>query len=253
MLQSEMSLAGGAAFAQDDAVEPVIADHAAPQRVVEVEHQTFLRQTSLGGENAGGKIAVEGRRLRRDFQFPLKPASDIEPGVDAVALTCPRDIEKEHAVLRRGLAGSSVEPCDNRRRRAGNQPVIAAEKGLGHVHERLLDDRRAADIARLAPQGSQFRDEPPDRALDFGGRRVKPDAGDRLAGAEREQHRLRLKSMQGRRRIQEVLTVLPVGSADGRRSAIFAASRRPELRATDDRRSRRRGWRAGPAESQALP
>src|SRR5271169_5424362 len=82
MLQGEMRFPGGAAFAQNDAVEPVVADHAAPKRVVEIEHQTLLRQAPLGGKNAGGKVAVEGRGLRRNFQLAVKPTPDIEPGVD---------------------------------------------------------------------------------------------------------------------------------------------------------------------------
>ena len=116
MLKGEMRFAGGAALAQNDAVEPVVADHAAPQRVVEIEHQTFLRQAPLSREDAGGEIAVEGRGLRRDFELALKPAPDVEPGVDAVALARARDIENKHAVARRRLAQLVVEPGDDRRR-----------------------------------------------------------------------------------------------------------------------------------------
>ena len=53
-----MRFAGRASLAEDDAVEPVVADHAAPQRVVEIEDKTFLRQSALRGEDAGDEIAV---------------------------------------------------------------------------------------------------------------------------------------------------------------------------------------------------
>ena len=36
-----MSFAGRVALAEHDALQPVVADHAAPQRVVEVEDQAF--------------------------------------------------------------------------------------------------------------------------------------------------------------------------------------------------------------------
>ena len=167
-LQGEMGFAGRASLAEHDAVEPIVPDHAAPQRVVEIEHQTLLRQAALSGEDAGGEVAVERRRLRRDFQLALKPAPDVEPGVDSVPLAGARDIEKEHAVLRRGLAQPIVEPGDDRRRRPRNHPIIAAEQGLAHVDEGLLNDRSAANLARLAPERAQFGDESPDRAVDFG-------------------------------------------------------------------------------------
>ena len=196
MLQGEMGFACRAAFAQHDAVNPVVADHAAPQRVVEIEHQTFLRQAPQGGENAGGEVAVEGRRLRRDFQLALKPAPDVEPGVDPVPLARARDIQNEHAVARRGLAHLVVQPGDDRRRRPGNHAIIAAEQRLAHVDEGLLNDCGAANLARLAPQRPQFGDESPDRAIDFGRARGQRDAGDRFPRAEREQHRLGREPMQ---------------------------------------------------------
>ena len=111
MLQGEMGFAGRASLAEHDAVEPVVPDHAAPQRIVEIEHQTLLRQATQGGENAGGKIAVERRRLRSDLQLALKPAPDVEPGVDPVPLARARNIEQERSVLRRGLAQPIVEPA----------------------------------------------------------------------------------------------------------------------------------------------
>ena len=94
MLQGEMGFAGRASLAEHDAVEPVVADHAAPQRIVEIEHQTFLRQAPLRGEDARGEIAVRGRRLRGDFELALKPAPDVEPGVNPIPLAGARDIEQ---------------------------------------------------------------------------------------------------------------------------------------------------------------
>ena len=212
MLQSEMGFAGRASLAEHDAVEPVVPDHAAPQRVVEIEHQTFLRQAPQGGEDARGKIAVKRRGLRGDFELALKPAPDVEPGVDPVPLAGARDIEQERLVLSRGLGETIVEPGDDRARRSGNHPVIAAEQRLAHVEEGLLNDRRA-NLARLAPQRAQFADKSPDRRVDFGRRGGEGNAGDRFPRGEREERRLRLEPMQRRVGIEQILPVLPVGPA----------------------------------------
>jgi len=208
-----MGFAGGASLAEHDAVDPVVADDAAPQRVVEIEHQAFLRQPPLRSENTRDQFAVHRCGLRCDFELALKPAPNVEPGVHPVPLACSRDIENAHAVARRGLAHLIVEARDGRRRRPRNHSVVAAEQRLAHIEERLLDDRGRADLARLAPERPQIADKPGDRAIDFGAARGKRDAGDRFARGEREEHSLRLKPMQGRRRIEQVLTILPVSAA----------------------------------------
>ena len=151
MLQGKMRFAGGAALAQNDAVESVVADHPAPQCVVEIEHQTFLRQAPLGGKNAGGEIAVKGRGLRRDFELALKPARGVEPGVDPVPLARAGNVQNKNAFARRRLAQFVVEPGDHGSGDARNHAVVAAEQRLAHIDEGLLNDRRAADLARPAP------------------------------------------------------------------------------------------------------
>jgi len=58
VLQSKMRFAGRASLSEHDAVEPVVADHPAPQCIIEIEHQAFLRQAPQGGKDASGKIAI---------------------------------------------------------------------------------------------------------------------------------------------------------------------------------------------------
>ena len=253
MLQSQVRFAGRASLAEDDAVEPVVADHAAPKGVVEIEDQTFLRQSALSGQDAGDQIAVKGRGLRSDFQLALKPAPDVEPCVDSVALAGAGDIEQQNAILRRRLAQLIVEPRDDARRGSGNDAIIAAEQRLAHVEEGLLNDRRVADLARLAPERPQIADKSGDRFVDLRDRRRERNAGDRFSRGQREQHSLRRKLMQGRPRIEKLLAVLPVCSAMDVDQQFAGAGRQPGSRAIDDRRSRKQGWRAAPAQNRALP
>ena len=205
-----MGFAGCASLAEHDAVEPVVPDHAAPQRIVEIEHQTFLRQAPLRGEDARGEIAIRRRGLGSDFELALKPAPDVEPGVNSIPLAGARDIDEERLVFGCGLGETIVEPGDNCARRAWNQPLIAAEQRFAHVEEGLLNDRRA-NFARLAPQRAQFADQAPDRRVDFGRRRGEGHAGDRLPRREREKRRLRLEPMQRRVGIEQILPILPIG------------------------------------------
>ena len=41
-LQGQMCFAGRTPLSEDDALEPVVTDHATPQSVVEIEDETFL-------------------------------------------------------------------------------------------------------------------------------------------------------------------------------------------------------------------
>ena len=207
-----MGFACRAALAEHDAVEPIVPDHAAPQRIVEIEHETLLRQAPLRGEDANSEIAIRGRGLGSDFELALKPAPDVEPGVNPIPLAGARDIDEERLVFGRRLGETIVEPGDDCARRAWNQPLIAAEQRFTHVEEGLLNDRRA-NFARLAPQRAQFADQAPDRRVDFGRRGGKGHAGDRFARREGKERRLRLEPMQRRVGIEQILPVLAIRPA----------------------------------------
>src|SRR5690349_20689600 len=98
-----MCFAGGTSLSEDDALDPVVTDHATPQSVVEIENKTFLRQPSLRGQDAGDHIAVYRGRLRSNFQLSLKPAPGVEPRGNSVAFAGARDVEKQYAILARRL------------------------------------------------------------------------------------------------------------------------------------------------------
>ena len=92
-LYAEMGLARGAALAEHDALHAVVTQHAAPQRVVEIEHETLLRHAALSAHDPRHIVAVERRDLRGDFLLRLEHARGIEPLVEAVATTRARNIE----------------------------------------------------------------------------------------------------------------------------------------------------------------
>ena len=57
-LQGQMCFASCAPLSDNDALQPVVTDHAAPQGVVKIEDKAFLRQPALSGQDPSDKIAV---------------------------------------------------------------------------------------------------------------------------------------------------------------------------------------------------
>ena len=85
VLHCEESLAECAALSQHDAVEAVVADHAAPQRVVEIEHKALARFAGLRGQHPDDEIAVNRRRGRANVLLCPMPEHGIMPFGEAVA------------------------------------------------------------------------------------------------------------------------------------------------------------------------
>ena len=87
---------------------------------------------------------------------------------------------------------------------------MAAEHGLGHVEESLLNDCGAESLARPAPKRAQFGDEPADRAVGLGRCGAEGHARDRLPRRKGEQNGLRLEPVQRRPGVEEILPILPI-------------------------------------------
>src|SRR6185437_13848468 len=79
-LKRQIGFACGAALAENDAVDPVIAENAAPKRVVEIKDETFAREATGGGDDARDEIAIERRGRGADRLLCLMPAHRIAPG-----------------------------------------------------------------------------------------------------------------------------------------------------------------------------
>ena len=138
-----MRLADAAALADDDAGEAVVADHAAPEGVVEVEHEALPRPAAGGGEEPRHELAVERPRLRGDLHLGLQPAARVVPGVEPVAGGGAGEVEEEHALGGGGVGERGVEAPDEPRGRARHAGVEPAEERRLEVEEGLLDDEGA--------------------------------------------------------------------------------------------------------------
>ncbi len=81
----DKGLAECAALAEHQTLDPVIADHAAPNRIVEIHHQRLVRAAAVRGDEAHDEVAVHRRGGRGDLLLGAVPQLGIMPGGDAVA------------------------------------------------------------------------------------------------------------------------------------------------------------------------
>ena len=64
LLEGHVGFAFGLALAQADALEAVVADHAAPERIVQVQHQALLAQAQVGRHQRGHAMGIIDQVLR---------------------------------------------------------------------------------------------------------------------------------------------------------------------------------------------
>ena len=66
-----------------DAVEPVVADDAAPERVVEIEDENLARLAHERADDAGDHVGVDRGELRREGKLRRVPVARIVPALVA--------------------------------------------------------------------------------------------------------------------------------------------------------------------------
>ena len=68
-LQGKVRFTCPGSLPEDDPFRPIITDHTAPQSVVEVEYEAFLRRSELGGDDSGEQVSV--KRAQPVARFPF--------------------------------------------------------------------------------------------------------------------------------------------------------------------------------------
>src|SRR5882672_5442503 len=131
LLQGQMRLAEGATLAEHDAVNAVIAEDAAPKRVVEVENQAFARPPEHGADQTREQAPVARCGCRRDLQLALQPMPRIEPCVEPIPRACRRNVQQELAMGGGGIGDAVVQARDQPRRRARYETLVVAEQRRG--------------------------------------------------------------------------------------------------------------------------
>ncbi len=91
-LDGEKGFARRGPLPERNAVEPVVADDAAPQRIVEVEDQNLARLALERADNAGDHVGVDGREIRREGKLRGVPVARIVPALVADRSREARDV-----------------------------------------------------------------------------------------------------------------------------------------------------------------
>ena len=204
------AFAEGAALADGDAVHAVIADDAAPERVVEIEHQAFIGAALVGGDQARDEFAVAGREGGGDFLLGAMPEGGIVPGVQPVAGRGGVEGDEIDAVGIGQRSQRLVEAGDEAAAGAGEAVLVAAEQSWKDIQRSLLKDGAGERIAR---QGPAFLDQI-EHILQGGVGVLLGEGGVEALGqvirVEREQDRGRFERVQCRGGVEQFLQILTV-------------------------------------------
>ncbi len=151
-LDAEESLTGAVALAQDDALDAVIADDPAPERIVQVEDQAASALAAHGGGEARGVLGVDRQAGPGEGQLGHVPLHRRMPGRKTDGLGQGRYVEQHVAAVEAG-GESSVEALHQPAHGAGDLPVEAAEQGFGRRRQGLHHAAGAAGLAHALPDG----------------------------------------------------------------------------------------------------
>ena len=209
-----------------DAGEPVVADDAAPEGVVEVEHQALLRLAAGGGDEPCHQLAVHRPRLRRDLHLRLQPAHRIVPGIEPVARGDAGEVEEEHPLGGGGIGERGVQAPDQPCRRPGHAGIEPAEERRLEIEEGLLDDE-SAETAGAGPERPEVGQGGGDARIRRLGRGGERHGAEEVAGGEGEQHRVGAEGREAAR-IEELLAVLPVAAGVGGDAQAAAQAADPD-------------------------
>ena len=198
---------GRGGSAELDAFHAVVADDAAPERVVEVEHQHLLGAgvrgapgglewrevigqpalvvVQLGGivEFRGGKAACAGLRRQRFH---------IDPGDQAVA----------------GFQQFVVQAAYLVGRRCWGQPLGHSTEPLGRRHRQMLNDFSTGG-SQLAPDAAEQPDFRCQHFIHVGFGAADGHGSHEVAPMRRDHHQVRLECVQGRPGVKYLLHIRP--------------------------------------------
>ena len=148
-LEVDIGLAGGAA-AEGDAGKPVVADHPAPEGVVEVEHQAAPRQAEPGREHRRGVAGEQRQRIGRVGHLRHVPAAVVEPVARPEPPGEGGDVEEADVALRGEVGEAAVDVLGHAAPRAVEPGGEVAERVGARGGEAVLDDDRRSR-ARAPP------------------------------------------------------------------------------------------------------
>ncbi|ORV38808.1 hypothetical protein AWC00_19260 [Mycobacterium conspicuum] len=154
-LQADKGFPQGAALAQNNPLQSVVTDDAAPDRVIEIEYQALRGKAQLCAKDARDRFAVARDRGQFDFLFASMPKRHVMPDIETVLPGAAVDCDK----VRTAGVGSGLQMKIQLIEEVGSgtgQPVFVAAHQVMPDGERCLLKNGAAE--GLFCQGPAFLD-----------------------------------------------------------------------------------------------
>ena len=189
-------------LAKRDSLETIVADHAAPERVVEVEDHAFREQPRRGEDRVEQRLREQRKVFEPAGGFRHVPHARVEP-LRAPHRGCEKiDVAQKHGLgLARAHGEAVVDLGENRADRVGDLQFVVAEGALARQHEGALNDRRLAVRPERAPQVFQ----PADRLVGEGAPVARGvQARLELLTGEQDDGILRLKRVERRVAVEDL-------------------------------------------------
>src|SRR6266702_1575155 len=141
-LHIEMSLAGRITLTEQDSVEPVVPDHSAPERVVQIEHKGAFALASHRPDQPTDVVSVKRTEARIEGNLGNVPLSWVVPTSETDSFGESRRIQQEIAAGDRVFRQFPVHVIDEPSHCADGLQVETAEQELGRTRNGLKDTDR---------------------------------------------------------------------------------------------------------------
>ena len=203
-LYLEIGLAGCVALPEDDALDAVVADDAAPHRIVEIEDQASPALAAERADEPRAVLGVERKILAVEREFSEIPLLGRMPIAQSHGFGQTGDVEEDVLTAANALDQRGVECVHERTRRSGYAAVETSEQRLRRRRQRLYDAERLPVRAETVPKASK-ESERRVHAAERNALVSRIGAERKSAIIEREEHGIRLPTIDARIGVERFL------------------------------------------------
>jgi hypothetical protein len=112
-LHCKVGLSGGVSLAYHDAFQPIVANDAAPERIVKVKDQAAPAEAAKRGDEATKVVGVERDEVAREWQLRQVPQGGIVPVREPNSFGQAGDVKKDILVAGNAIGDGAVEGVDD--------------------------------------------------------------------------------------------------------------------------------------------
>src|ERR1700677_1954718 len=155
-----MGLADGVSLGNLDALQTVISNNSAPDRVVEVEDQDFSALAPKRGDHTGHVIGVQRDEFARERELGHVPKFRIMPVRKTDGLRKSGDVQQDIVRTKHELRKLAVDSVDQTPNRARERAVETAKQGFNGRSEALKNANRVRVRLDAITNRPEIADDP---------------------------------------------------------------------------------------------